>query len=89
VNALQRITPQVLKFLGFRQGLGGGAFDTDEDIKKVRLHHGFDQFGLLSQIDRRLSVKPKRIVMRFLPLFQLERQFQGQLLEVSWACWAF
>ena len=56
-NALQRITPQVLKFLGFRQGLGGGAFDADEDIKKVRLHHGFDQFGPLREINRCLGVK--------------------------------
>ena len=48
-NALQRITPQILIFLGFRQGLWRRTFDPDEDIKKVRLHHGLDQFGLCAR----------------------------------------
>jgi len=62
-NALQRITSQVLKFPGFRQGFWGGAFDPDEDIEKIRLHHGFDQLGPLSEINRCLGVKQNRIAI--------------------------
>src|SRR5205823_606420 len=79
-NALQRIASQVLKFLGFRQGLGGGTFDADEDIKKVRLHHSVDQFRPLGEIDRRLGIKQVRIVMASLPLFQLDGELEGELV---------
>src|SRR6202521_2064789 len=71
---------KILKFLCFRQEFFGRALDPDEDKEKVCLHHGFDQFGPLSEINRCLREKQKRIITSLLPRFHLLGQLKSELV---------
>src|SRR3974377_2279182 len=65
---------------GTSASIAARTLDPDEDKEKVCLHHGLDQLGPLSEINRCLSEKHQRVVASLLPSFHLLGQFESELV---------